>query len=154
MFPFKLCFLGFFSVCLPNIYFKTLEYSSTLGLLSFDKMIYKHFATQRHTAFLAPPLLQWLNEETCLYEQFCWWAPENNCNWGLAYFIYMYWVAYLFVWLNYSLILFKRSDEQQAIISLGNDLEPIRWRTITCIRFWPPQRGIELFANSDSGTYK
>ena len=36
-FLFKLFFLGFFSVCLPNIYFNILEYLSTLDLLSFDK---------------------------------------------------------------------------------------------------------------------
>ena len=53
-------------------------------------MIYKHFATQRYTAFLAPALLLlWLNEETCLYEYFCCWAPENDSNRGLAYsFVY------------------------------------------------------------------
>ena len=34
---FKLFFLGFFSVCLPNIFFNMLEYLSTLDLLSFDK---------------------------------------------------------------------------------------------------------------------
>ena len=49
-------------------------------------MIHKHFATQRYTAFLAPALLLlWLNKETCLYEHFCCWAPENISNWGLAY---------------------------------------------------------------------
>ena len=37
IFLFKLFFLGFFSVCLPNIYFNMLEYLSTLDLLSFDK---------------------------------------------------------------------------------------------------------------------
>ena len=48
-------------------------------------MIYKHFATQWYTAFLAPAfLLQWLNEEICLYEHFCCWAPVNNSNRGLA----------------------------------------------------------------------
>ena len=56
MFLFKLFFLGFFSVCLPNIYFNILEYLSTLDLLSFDKS--DLFAAQRYTAFLAPaPLL-------------------------------------------------------------------------------------------------
>ena len=37
IFPFKLFFLGFFSVCLPNIYFNILEYLSTLDLLSFNQ---------------------------------------------------------------------------------------------------------------------
>ena len=37
IFLFKLFFLGFFSVCLPNIYFNIFEYLSTLDSLSFDK---------------------------------------------------------------------------------------------------------------------
>ena len=37
IFLFKLFFLGFFSVCVPNIYFNILAYLSTLDLLSFDK---------------------------------------------------------------------------------------------------------------------
>ena len=37
IFLFKLFFLGFFSVCLPNIYFNIIEYLSTLDLLSFNK---------------------------------------------------------------------------------------------------------------------
>ena len=37
IFPFKLYFLGFFSVRLPDIYFNILEYLSTLDSLSFDK---------------------------------------------------------------------------------------------------------------------
>ena len=37
IFLFKLFFLGFFSVCVPNIYFNIFEYLSTLDLLSFDK---------------------------------------------------------------------------------------------------------------------
>ena len=37
IFPFKIFFLGFFSVCLPNIYFNILEYLSTLDLLSFNQ---------------------------------------------------------------------------------------------------------------------
>ena len=55
IFLFKLFFLWFFSVCLPNIYFNILEYLSTLDLLSFDKSDYKHFATQGYTAFWHPP---------------------------------------------------------------------------------------------------
>ena len=39
IFLFKLFFLGFFSVCLPNIYFNMLEYLSTPDLLSFDKSV-------------------------------------------------------------------------------------------------------------------
>ena len=38
IFLFKLFFLEFFSVCLPNIYFNILEYLSILNLLSFDKI--------------------------------------------------------------------------------------------------------------------
>ena len=37
IFWFKLFFLGFCSVCLPNIYFNILKYLSTLDLLSFNK---------------------------------------------------------------------------------------------------------------------
>ena len=37
IFLFKLFFLGFFSVCLPNIYFNILEYLNILDLLSLDK---------------------------------------------------------------------------------------------------------------------
>ena len=37
IFLFKLFFLGFFSVCLPNIYFNILEYLSILDLPSFDQ---------------------------------------------------------------------------------------------------------------------
>ena len=37
IFMFYLFFLGFFSVCLLNIYFNVLEYLSILDLLSFDK---------------------------------------------------------------------------------------------------------------------
>ena len=37
IFLFKLFFLGFFSVCLPNIYFNMSEYLSILDLLSFAK---------------------------------------------------------------------------------------------------------------------
>ena len=57
IFLFKLFSLGFFSVCLPNIYFNILEYLSTLDLLSLIKVIYKHFAIQRCTTFLARALL-------------------------------------------------------------------------------------------------
>ena len=58
IFLFKLFFLGFVSVCIPNIYFNILEYLSTLDLLSLDKKKnYKHFATQRYAAFLVPALL-------------------------------------------------------------------------------------------------
>ena len=37
IFLLKLFFLGFFSVCLTNIYFNVLEYLSTPDSLSFDK---------------------------------------------------------------------------------------------------------------------
>ena len=37
IFLFKLFLLGFFSVCLPNIYFNMLEHLSTQDLLSIDK---------------------------------------------------------------------------------------------------------------------
>ena len=37
IFLLKLFFLGFFSVCLPNVYFYIVEYLSTLDLISFVK---------------------------------------------------------------------------------------------------------------------
>ena len=37
IFLFKLSFLGFFSVCLSNIYLNIWEHLSVLDLLSFDK---------------------------------------------------------------------------------------------------------------------
>ena len=86
IFLFKLVFLGFFSACLPNIYFNTSEYLNTLDLLYLIKGIDKHFAIQRYTAFLTPALLLWwMNEETCLYEHFRCWTPENDSHRGLAY---------------------------------------------------------------------
>ena len=39
------------------IYFNILEYLSTWTWFHLIKVIYKHFATQRYTAFLAPALL-------------------------------------------------------------------------------------------------
>ena len=54
---FELFFLGFFSDCLPNIYLNILEYFSTLDFFHLIKVIYKHFAIQRYTAFQAHALV-------------------------------------------------------------------------------------------------
>ena len=83
IFLFKLFFLGFFSVCLPNIYFNILEYLSSLDLLSFDKSDLKTLCyTKIYSISGTRPLalvVEWGNMH------FCCWAQENNSNRGLAY---------------------------------------------------------------------